>query len=133
MPLFKDLSLPRLVPRPVLIRSFAAAIGVVALLGSAVGGAAGVSMAPQAVASGGVFVSVAPTRLLDSRLNIGLSGPFSSHVARTFQVTGSLIPAEASRRNWQPDSDPADEPRLPVHGSCRDEQPDEFEPQLPGR
>ena len=40
-------------------------------------------------ASGAVFVPLTPGRILDSRDGTGgLSGPFSSHVARTFTVTG---------------------------------------------
>jgi hypothetical protein len=36
------------------------------------------------------FVPITPTRVLDTRNGTGgLSGPFSNHVARTFQVTGS--------------------------------------------
>ena len=54
--------------------------------------------------SGGTYHSLTPTRLLDSRptaksgnpLNIGLSGPFHSHVARTFQVTGMWVPSNAT-------------------------------------
>jgi hypothetical protein len=42
------------------------------------------------------FVPVAPTRLLDTRNSVGLSGAFSSHVARTFQVTGGVVPAAAT-------------------------------------
>ncbi|MGA3058343.1 MAG: hypothetical protein ABSE70_09980 [Candidatus Limnocylindrales bacterium] len=42
------------------------------------------------------FVPLTPTRILDSRNGTGLSGPFSSHVARTFQVTGGGgVPAGA--------------------------------------
>jgi hypothetical protein len=40
-------------------------------------------------ASGAVFVPLTPSRILDSRDGTGgLSGPFSSHVARTFTVIG---------------------------------------------
>ena len=40
-------------------------------------------------ASGARYVTLAPTRILDSRDGTGgLTGAFSSHVARTFQVTG---------------------------------------------
>jgi hypothetical protein len=48
-------------------------------------------------ASGSTFNILAPTRLLDSRNGTGLSGAFSSHSARTFQVTGgsSGIPSTA--------------------------------------
>ena len=45
----------------------------------------------------GTYVALTPTRVLDTRNGTGLSGPFSSHVARTFQVTGgtSGVPAGA--------------------------------------
>ncbi len=54
--------------------------------------------------AGDTYHSLTPTRLLDSRptaksgnpLNIGLSGPFHSHVARTFQVTGMWVPSNAT-------------------------------------
>jgi hypothetical protein len=40
--------------------------------------------------SGATYVPLTPTRILDSRYGTGgLSGPFHSHVARTFQVTGA--------------------------------------------
>jgi hypothetical protein len=39
--------------------------------------------------SGATYVALTPARILDTRDGTGgLSGPFSSHVARTFQVTG---------------------------------------------
>jgi hypothetical protein len=38
--------------------------------------------------TGATYVPLTPTRILDSRYGTGLSGAFSSHVARTFQVTG---------------------------------------------
>jgi len=46
--------------------------------------------------TGGTFVPLAPTRLLDTRSATGLSGPFSSHVARTFGVSGVVVPANAT-------------------------------------
>jgi len=39
-------------------------------------------------ASGSTYNPLTPARLLDTRNGTGLSGPFSSHVARTFQVNG---------------------------------------------
>jgi hypothetical protein len=45
--------------------------------------------------SGATYVAVTPTRILDSRSGIGLSGAFASHVARSLQVTGSLVPGNA--------------------------------------
>jgi hypothetical protein len=45
--------------------------------------------------TGATFKSLAPRRLLDSRNGTGLSGRFVTNVARTFQVTGTLVPAGA--------------------------------------
>jgi hypothetical protein len=39
-------------------------------------------------ATGATYHALTPARILDSRYGTGLSGTFSSHVARTFQVTG---------------------------------------------
>jgi len=48
-------------------------------------------------ATGTTYVSLVPARILDTRSNVGLTGPFASHVARTFQVTGQGgVPAFAS-------------------------------------
>ncbi|HEX8971450.1 fibronectin type III domain-containing protein [Oryzihumus sp.] len=44
-----------------------------------------VAVTPYAAAT---YHALTPTRILDPRYGIGLNGPFSSHVARTFQVTG---------------------------------------------
>jgi hypothetical protein len=50
--------------------------------------AASASATPQVVI-GGTYHALTPTRILDTRDGTGgLSGPFSSRVARTFQVTG---------------------------------------------
>jgi len=48
--------------------------------------------------TGATYVPLNPARILDSRNGTGgLSGPFSSHVARTFQVTGNGgVPANAT-------------------------------------
>ena len=47
-------------------------------------------------ASGATYVSLTPARLLDTRVGNGLSGTFSSTVARTFAVTGrGGVPANA--------------------------------------
>jgi GH25 family lysozyme M1 (1,4-beta-N-acetylmuramidase) len=49
------------------------------------------------VTFGTTFVPLAPVRLLDSRSGNGLSGAFSSHVARTFGVAGrGGVPANAT-------------------------------------
>ncbi len=46
--------------------------------------------------SGATYVSLAPARILDTRDGTGLSGTFSSTVARTFAVTGQGgVPADA--------------------------------------
>ncbi len=47
---------------------------------------------------GATYHALAPTRLLDSRNGTGLSGAFSSHVARQFQVTGGSngVPTNAT-------------------------------------
>jgi len=49
-----------------------------------------VSTSPQSTVAPypGSYVPLTPIRILDTRSNVGLSGPSSSHVARTFQVTG---------------------------------------------
>jgi hypothetical protein len=56
------------------------------------GGTSATSSADQftylSTTTGATYVSLTPARILDSRSGIGLSGTFSSHVARTFQVTG---------------------------------------------
>jgi hypothetical protein len=37
------------------------------------------------------FVAVSPTRILDTRENIGLDGPFESQVAQDLRVTGTIV------------------------------------------
>jgi hypothetical protein len=47
--------------------------------------------------SGARYVPFTAARILDSRVNVGLSGPSSSHIARPFQVTGTgVVPASAT-------------------------------------
>jgi hypothetical protein len=64
-------------------------------------GALGASSATRsfttgAVVAGATYVSLTPARLLDTRVGNGLSGTFSSGVARTFTVTGrGGVPAGA--------------------------------------
>jgi hypothetical protein len=48
------------------------------------------------VTSGATYIPLTPTRLLDTRNGTGLAGAFSSHLARTFQVSGGAIPANAT-------------------------------------
>jgi spore germination protein YaaH len=45
--------------------------------------------------SGAKYLPFNPTRILDTRYATGLSGAFTSHVARSFQVTGGVVPANA--------------------------------------
>ncbi len=48
-------------------------------------------------ASGATYHALTPARILDSRYGTGLSGAFSSHVARTFTVRGhGNVPANAT-------------------------------------
>jgi hypothetical protein len=43
------------------------------------------------------YVPLSPARVLDTRVGTGLSGPFTNHAARTFQVTGNGgVPANAT-------------------------------------
>ena len=55
-------------------------------------GALGMPFAQADVTSGNkpVFVAVSPERILDTRFNIGLSGKFSTGVARLLKVTGTV-------------------------------------------
>jgi hypothetical protein len=47
--------------------------------------------------SGATYVPLTPTRILDTRYGTGLSGVFTSHAARTFQVTGhGGVPSNAT-------------------------------------
>ena len=48
------------------------------------------------VPQGASFVSITPTRVLDTRINLGLSGPSHTDIARDLQVTdGATIPNDA--------------------------------------
>ncbi|MGA3056587.1 MAG: hypothetical protein ABSE70_00920 [Candidatus Limnocylindrales bacterium] len=72
-------------------------IGALTIAAANVAGAA--AAPPEAPANGFVgstYHSLNPTRLLDTRNGTGLAGPFSSHVARTLQVTGGVVPTGAS-------------------------------------
>jgi Fibronectin type III domain len=57
-------------------------------LGTGPASAASNSITPVAPIVGATYVPLTPARLLDSRNGTGLSGAFSSHVARTFTVAG---------------------------------------------
>ena len=69
----------------VVARALVATIGVVALLGGAVGVAAGVGVSPD-TATNAVYVPLAPSRVLDTRSGNGLGGPLTNHVPQTLQV-----------------------------------------------
>ena len=76
-----------------------AAVGVVALLGAAAGiVSAGTSPQFTSTVYPGSYVTIIPTRILDTRNGTGLSGTFSNHVARTLQVAGgpSGVPSNAT-------------------------------------
>ena len=49
-----------------------------------------------AVPAPSTYYPITPTRLLDSRIGVGLSGAFSSKAARTFVVTGGVVPDDAT-------------------------------------
>jgi hypothetical protein len=54
-------------------------------------------IAAFSVRTAATYVPLNPSRILDSRSGNGLSGPFSTHVARTFQVTGrGGVPSNAT-------------------------------------
>ena len=59
-----------------------------------VGTMAGISS--TSVSAAATYHPIAPTRLLDTRNGTGLSGAFSSQVARTFKVTGAVVPSGAA-------------------------------------
>jgi hypothetical protein len=42
------------------------------------------------------FVAIAPQRILDTRSDVGLSGRFTSPIARSLQVTGQVPTATGS-------------------------------------
>jgi hypothetical protein len=82
----------------VIARGLGAAVGMVALVGAltAVGVAAGAST------NEGVYVPVTANRILDTRHNLGISGPLTPNVPKMLQVTNRAadpiknVPAEAT-------------------------------------
>ena len=84
---------------------------------------------------GATYVSLTPARILDSRPDgTGLSGTFSSGVARTFAVTGARRgPLRRGRGHRQPDRHQADEPGLRGPHARSHQQPHHVDPQLPAR
>lgn len=73
-------------PTPSIRRSRWAAIGAAVAVSLGAGGIAlvGASGEPSSL------VPVTPTRILDTRVDLALSGPFTSPEARKLQVTGSI-------------------------------------------
>ncbi len=51
---------------------------------------------PPVPAVPATYHALTPTRLLDTRYGTGLSGAFASHMPRTFQVSGGVVPANAT-------------------------------------
>ncbi len=86
------------------------------------------------VASGATYVSLTPARILDTRDGTGLSGTFSSTVARTFAVTGQGgVPANAVAVTGNLTVTAADEPGLRGPDPEPGQQPHHQHPQLPPR
>lgn len=71
-------------------RSRWAAIGAAVAVTLGAGGMVAVNAAPSAPSS---FVSIDPTRVLDTRTDVGLPVPFVSGVAQKLQVTG-VVPTQ---------------------------------------
>ena len=77
------------------------AVALAAVLVSSAAGRARVPESPvvfnlaTAQADGFVYVPLTPNRILDTRFNLGLTGPLQSKTPRTFQVTG-LHPANVN-------------------------------------
>ena len=69
------------------LRSRWAAVGAAVAVTLGAGGMVAVNAAPSEPSS---FVSIEPTRILDTRSDVGLDGPFVSGEAQTLQVTGTV-------------------------------------------
>jgi hypothetical protein len=86
--------------RTALLASATAIALVGALVGVVSGGAApGTARTPVAFGvaapSGSVYVPITPNRVMDTRINLGISGKIHNRVAASFQVTG-LHPADVT-------------------------------------
>jgi hypothetical protein len=68
-------------------RSRWAAVGAAVAVTLGAGSLVAVNAASSAPSS---FVSITPTRILDTRTDVGLAGPFVSTVAQTLRVTGTV-------------------------------------------
>jgi hypothetical protein len=70
-----------------------------AAIGAAVAvslGAGGLFVADAASSPASAVVTIDPVRILDTRTNVGLSGPFVSLTSRKLQVAGAVVPAGAT-------------------------------------
>jgi FtsP/CotA-like multicopper oxidase with cupredoxin domain len=77
-----------------------AALTYTAVVGTSVGASPQATSQPVTVTwttAPATYQALTPTRILDSRIGVGLSGRFTSHVARTLKVTGVLsgVPSKA--------------------------------------
>src|SRR4051794_11222884 len=73
------------------------ALGTVSVPAFTVWGAAGAAATLSVGPLGpGSFVAVAPSRLLDTRRNLGGSGPVAAHGTVHLQVTGGVVPSNAA-------------------------------------
>lgn len=77
---------PRFADRPSIRRSRWAAIGAAVAVTLGAGGIAFVGAASEP----SLLVAISPERILDTRSNLGLPGPFTSADGRTLQVTGPV-------------------------------------------
>lgn len=66
------------------------------------GGGVGIVSATMSSGDKPVFVSIEPTRILDTRNNVGLTGRFADAVPRDLQVTGSVPVAGGGARTVVP-------------------------------
>ena len=80
----------RTTSRPGVWRSRWAAVGAAVAVTLGAGGMVAVNAAPSEPSS---FVSITPIRILDTRTDVGLNGPFESGVAQTMPVTG-IVPTQ---------------------------------------
>ena len=116
--------------RPVARTALMATASAIALVGAIVGVVVGGSAPGTArnpipfgvvTPSGSVYVPLTPNRVLDSRINLGITGKIHNQVAESFQVTGlhpadvtTNVPAEAVGCHRQPDGHPAEHVGLPL-------------------
>ncbi len=77
---------PSTVPRPLVTRRERFALAAVTLLVFTTTG----FLTADAADTGSVFTPISPQRLLDTRTNVGLAGPFTSDQPRSLDVTGNV-------------------------------------------